>query len=136
MFKLWDGINSGLYDEQMLDLRKFNRGHKQEKANQHERTKHPLLCIVANLSKIHLNPSLSSPKRLEDIPKSMVNEVPEDEVLHDGDEMDLDGEEAEEDVTNKDAGWQGIRKDIGILTESEFQTVMTKCLRAMSESRS
>jgi proteasome activator subunit 4 len=88
---------------------------------------------VANLSKRHLNPSLSNPKRLEDIPKSMVNDVQEDEILHDGDEMDLDGEEAEEDVPSKDTSWQGIRKEIGILTEIEFQTVMTKCLRAMGE---
>lgn len=64
----------------------------------------------------------------------MVNDVQEDEVLLEGDEMDLDGVDAEEDIASKDPSWQGIRKEIGILTEIEFQTVMTKCLRAMGES--
>lgn len=90
---------------------------------------------MANLSKIHLNPSLSNPKRLEDIPKTMVNANAADEAARDSDEMDLDGEEVEEDVPSKDAGWQGLRKDIGILTESEFQLVMTKCLRAMGQCK-
>jgi hypothetical protein len=64
----------------------------------------------------------------------MVNDVQEDEVLLEGDEMDLDGVDAEEDIASKDPSWLGIRKEIGILTEIEFQTVMTKCLRAMGES--
>lgn len=51
--------------------------------------------------------------------------------------MDVDGDEGDEAEDNEqmdDSDWHGIRKDIGILTESEFQTVMTKCLRAMGKS--
>jgi hypothetical protein len=51
--------------------------------------------------------------------------------------MDVDGDEGDEAEDNEqrdDSDWHGIRKEIGILTESEFQTVMTKCLRAMGRS--
>ena len=32
-----------------------------------------------------------------------------------------------------DQSWQGIRKDVGIFTEQEFEFLMTKCLRSLSE---
>ena len=33
-----------------------------------------------------------------------------------------------------DPSWQGIRKDVGIFTEQEFEFLMSKCLRSLSES--
>jgi len=60
-----------------------------------------------------------------------VSDDAEDEAMDvDGD----DGDEAEDNEQSDDSEWHGIRKEIGILTESEFQTVMTKCLRAMGRS--
>lgn len=35
----------------------------------------------------------------------------------------------------EDSTWGGIRKDIGIFTEQEFEFLMTKCLRSLSESQ-
>jgi proteasome activator subunit 4 len=86
---------------------------------------------VAQLSVIHVNPKVSNPKRLETIPKTPVNDEEGVEDLLEGDEMDVDGVHEVEDVDIEADGWAGIRKEIGILTEKDFQTVMAKCLRTM-----
>lgn len=33
-----------------------------------------------------------------------------------------------------DPSWQGIRKDVGIFTDQEFEFIMSKCLRSLSRS--
>lgn len=106
LFQVWDGVNTGVYDEQMLDL-------------------------LAQLSVTHLNPKVSNPKRLETIPKTALNIGSEGEDAFEGDEFDVDDDPEEEDNAPEDGSWRGIRKEIGILTEKEFQMVMTKCLRSM-----
>ena len=39
-----------------------------------------------------------------------------------------------EDPRPEDSSWQGIRKDIGIFSEQEFEFLMSKCLRSLSKS--
>lgn len=101
------------------------------------------MCVVARLSVKHVNPKTSDPKRLESIPHTEVNDTLDDaDIAANADDDDEDAMDVDVDKpSNGDGGgegekkeeWQGIRKEIGILTEKEFQMVMTKCLRAMGE---
>ncbi|TIB08744.1 hypothetical protein E3P89_02948 [Wallemia ichthyophaga] len=75
------------------------------------------LDLVARLTEKHLDPSISDPRFIDslapapsDIPS--VGRPPKDK--------------------SADSSWKGIRKDIGILTEAQFDTVMQKALSSFN----
>ena len=135
VFRLWYGFNSGLWDDQASDL-------------------------LGQLSITHVVPTASDPSLIDKIPRGTFN-TPEEEKKNPGSrralrgyigrqldvagevEDDVDGvtyfedtSKMPEEIQMTDSSWPGIRKDIGIFTEQEFEFLMTKALRSLSESRS
>lgn len=133
VFRMWYGLNSGLWDDQASDL-------------------------MGQLAILHVDPRRSDPSLIDKIPRGTFN-TPEEEAknpnlkrlarLHKGRLLDVSGdvEEDEEGLSYwpkpdlmpdeedaSDAAWKGIRKDIGIFTEQEFEYLMSKCLRSLSQS--
>lgn len=133
MFRLWYGLNSGLWDDQASDL-------------------------MGQLAIAHVDPGRSDPSLIDRIPKAQYNTAGEEarnpnhnrvarghqsrllDVSGDIEE-DTDGVSywAKQDMLSKeetiaDPNWQGIRKDVGIFTHQEFEFLMTKCLRSLSWS--
>jgi len=133
VFRLWYGFNSGLWDDQASDL-------------------------MGQLAIAHVDPGRSDPSLLKRIPRGQFNTPEEEATNHNhnriarghkarlldvnGDiEEDADGVTfwAKQDMLPEeeqlaDPDWQGIRKDIGIFTDQEFEFLMTKCLRSLSMS--
>ena len=132
IFRLWYGLNSGLWDDQASDL-------------------------LGQLAIAHVDPARSDPSLIDKIPRSTFN-TPEEEaqnpnhrkaerahrarLLHVAGEIveDEDGisfhtnpDKLPEEIKLADPNWHGIRKDIGIFTEQEFAFLMSKCLRSLSE---
>ncbi len=97
---------------------------------------------MARLSTMHVNPRRSDPELLDKIPKTRFNPpaafdaAPADRPY---DAMDVDSVSSSRCESPAMQGptaesiseWPGIRKEVGILTEKEFEMVMTKCLRSM-----
>lgn len=133
VFRLWYGLNSGLWDDQASDL-------------------------VGQLAIAHIDPARSDPSFLQRIPRSTFNtpeeeaknpnvrrlershrarllEV-EDKVVEDEDGVDfwVDPALLPEEEKLADPNWRGIRKDVGIFTHQEFEFLMSKCLRSLSKS--
>ncbi|WRT69165.1 uncharacterized protein IL334_006149 [Kwoniella shivajii] len=131
VFRLWGGLNSGLWDDQASDL-------------------------IGQLAIAHVNPSKSDPSLINRIPRGSHN-TPEEEAdnpsvrkclrNHKGRLLEVAGEvEEDEDgvtywtkpdllpplETLSDPNWAGIRKDVGIFTDEEFDFIMTKCLRSLN----
>lgn len=113
---------------------------------------------MGQLSIMHTEPAKSDPSLLDKIPRGTFN-TPEEEAQNPGQKkaerahkqrlLDVNGEVTEDDdglsywvdpaklpeeTKMEDPSWQGIRKDVGIFTEQEFEFLMTKCLRSLSES--
>lgn len=134
VFRLWSGFNSGLWDDQASDL-------------------------LGQLSIAHIDPGKSDPSIMQKIPRPTFN-TPEEEKrnpmpkrairLHKQRLLDIAGDIIEDDdgltywfdqsklpadPRPEDQSWSGIRKDIGIFTEQEFEFLMTKCLRSLSKSQ-
>ncbi|WVR08974.1 hypothetical protein IAU60_006033 [Kwoniella sp. DSM 27419] len=131
MFRLWHGLNSGLWDDQASDL-------------------------MGQLAIAHVDPGKSDPSIIEKIPRGTLNTAEEEEKNPSnkrrlrshkirllevaGDiEEDEDGLNywAKRDLLPKeeklaDPNWQGIRKDVGIFTDQEFEFLMSKCLRSLN----
>lgn len=132
MFRLWHGYNSGIWDDQASDL-------------------------VGQLAIAHLDRGRSDPSLIGKIPRATFN-TPEEEASNPNNKkdirahktrlLDVAGEiEEDDDGVNywikqdllpkedsmADPDWQGIRKDIGIFSDQEFEFLMTKCLRSLSE---
>lgn len=132
VFRLWHGFNSGLWDDQASDL-------------------------AGQLAIAHTDPARSDPALIAKIPRGTLN-TPEEEAsnpnikktqrAHKARLLDVAGEiEEDDDGLNywvkqdllppeehvADPSWQGIRKDIGIFSDQEFEFLMTKCLRSLSE---
>lgn len=131
MFRLWYGLNSGLWDDQASDL-------------------------MGQLAIAHVEPGRSDPSLIEKVPRGTFNTAEEEAKnpnhvklqrahqtrLHDvagNVEEDADGVNfwVNPDLLpseNKmhDPNWAGIRKDVGIFTEQEFEFLMSKCLRSLS----
>jgi len=132
VFRLWYGLNSGLWDDQASDL-------------------------IGQLAILHVDPGRSDPSLIKRIPCGTLN-TPEEEAsnpnhklrarAHKGRLLDVKGDiEEDADGLNywakrgmlpekeqlADPNWQGIRKDVGIFTDQEFEFLMTKCLRSLSE---
>lgn len=133
---MWTGIHSGYWDDQACD-------------------------VLGQLATVHVNPARSNPAKIAKVHKNLLNtpeqnakkfttkadenahklrlkeargEVVEDEdgltywVVPDPDEGVSEDEVAEP----KTSGWAGIRKDVGIFTDREFEMIMSKCLRSLS----
>lgn len=101
VFRLWEAFNSGIWDEQWLDL-------------------------IERLSVKHLDPAASDPGIVEEL-REMARK--EGETVE-GVRVEEMGREADMDV-EEEGEWGGIRKDVGIFTETQWGFIMTKCLRAM-----
>ncbi|KAL7421289.1 Proteasome activator BLM10 [Cryptotrichosporon argae] len=131
IFGLWYGLNSGLWDDQASDL-------------------------LGQLAIAHVDPTRSDPSLLKRIPRGATNTAEEEAQnpfhkrslrAHLTRVLDVQGKIVEDDdgVTYwpdqslmppepivADPHWQGIRKDIGIFTEAEFEFVMSKALRSLN----
>ncbi|KAK8843981.1 hypothetical protein IAR55_006774 [Kwoniella newhampshirensis] len=131
IFRLWHGLNSGLWDDQASDL-------------------------MGQLAIAHVNPGKSDPSFIDKIPKGTFN-TPEEQANnptlrrrmrnHKIRLLEVAGKvEEDEDGVNywakpdllpeeeslADPKWRGIRKDIGIFTHQEFEFLMSKCLRSLN----
>lgn len=96
LFRMWESVNSYLYDDHMLEF-------------------------LSYLAEMHVDPSVSDPRRIETIPDDEISE----------------GESrprwSRTEVPN-DHVWTGIFKDVGVFTEDEWNMVMCKCLASMGVS--
>ncbi|THH19718.1 hypothetical protein EW146_g1513 [Bondarzewia mesenterica] len=93
LFRLWESVNSYMYDERMLQF-------------------------VASLAEMHVDPSVSDPAKIEEIP---------DDALSEG-----EGRPNWPKDDMKQGGlWTGLSKDVGIFTEYDWQFIMCKCLASM-----
>ncbi|KDR84809.1 hypothetical protein GALMADRAFT_217878 [Galerina marginata CBS 339.88] len=90
LFRLWESINSYMFDERMLHL-------------------------ISKLTEMHVNPEVSNPKK--------VTELPDDERS--------EGEGRPNRSANDHSIWQGLSKDVGMFTEHEWSFLMCKCLASM-----
>ncbi|WWD21364.1 hypothetical protein CI109_105848 [Kwoniella shandongensis] len=131
IFRLWQGLNSGLWDDQASDL-------------------------MGQLAIAHVNPGKSDPSLIDKIPRGTFNTTEEqanNPTLrrrlrnHKIRQLEVAGEiEEDEDGVNywakpsllpeeeelADPSWRGIRKDVGIFTDQEFEFLMSKCLRSLN----
>lgn len=96
LFRMWEAVNSYNYDERMLNF-------------------------LAQLAEMHVDPSVSDPKRIETLPDDAVSE---DEGRPNWPKDDL----------NYNGSWNGIYKDVGIFSEDEWSLIMVKCLASMGSS--
>lgn len=112
---------------------------------------------MGQLAIAHVDPGKSDPSLIDKIPRAQYN-TPEEEARNPGHAriarghksrlLDVAGDIVEDDdgvnywsnpdlmpeePKMSDPDWQGIRKDIGIFSEQEFEFLMTKCLRSLSE---
>lgn len=93
LFRLWESVNSYMFDERMLQF-------------------------LARVAELHTDPSVSDPRRIEEIPD---DERSEDEGRPKFPQDNLDAK----------WGWSGLYKDVGIFTDREWNMIMTKCLASM-----
>lgn len=99
---------------------------------------------------LHLNPKISDPQRITKIPTTPLNPPKTEshnesnlaaDTISNGngntslvDEMEVDNDDP---ASRPDVGaefqstWKGLRKDIGILTEKQFQTIVAKCISTL-----
>lgn len=77
-----------------------------------------MLNFLAQLAEMHVDPKVSDPARIEELPDDARTE---DEGRPNWNKDDL-----------KHSGpWQGIQKDVGIFSEEEWSLIMVKCLASM-----
>lgn len=93
MFRIWQSLNSYAYDERMLQF-------------------------LSRLAQLHVDPAVSNPKRIKDIPDDAQSEG---EGRPDWDKSDL----------NTHNAWSGIYKDVGIFSDDEWSQLMCKTLASM-----
>ena len=113
MFKFSSSFNSATFDDQMLDL-------------------------LARLSELHCNPSISDPARLSPDYVYTANVDEEMEDLHGAPEtlsIGDNGASRSNGISDLDGSWKGVWKDVGILGEDEFKSVVTTALKSMGQSR-
>ncbi len=93
LFRLWESINSYIFDERMLQF-------------------------LAQLAEMHVDPVISDPKTIDEIPDDTKSE-----------------NEGRPNWSKNDLGstslWTGIYKDVGIFTDYDWHFVMCKCLASM-----
>ena len=93
LFRQWESLNSYMYDERMLQF-------------------------LARIAEMHSDPTVSDPKRIEDIPD---DERSEGEGRPEWQKGDLETKWS----------WSGLFKDVGIFSDREWNMIMTKCLASM-----
>ncbi|KAF8587302.1 hypothetical protein K439DRAFT_1645895 [Ramaria rubella] len=93
LFRIWESINSYMWDERMLSF-------------------------LSQLAEMHVDPTVSDPKRIGHIPDDAVSEG-EGRPLWD--RSDIEAIEP----------WTGLWKDVGIFTNVQWDTIMAKCLTSM-----
>jgi proteasome activator subunit 4 len=93
LFRLWESINSYMFDERMLQF-------------------------LAQLTEMHMDPAISDPKVIDEIPDDARSE---NESRPNWAKTDLGGP----------SPWTGIYKDVGIFTDYDWHFVMCKCLASM-----
>lgn len=136
---MWTGIHSGFWDDQACD-------------------------VLGQLATVHVNPARSNPTKIAKVHKNLLNTPEQDrkkfttkadlnahklrmkeargEVVDDEDGLtywvvpddDEAGVSEDEHAETKASTWQGIRKDVGIFSDQEFEMIMSKCLRSLSTS--
>lgn len=93
LFRLWESINSYIYDERMLHF-------------------------LAQLAEMHMEPAISDPKKIDELPDDARSE-----------------NEGRPNWSKNDLGstglWTGIYKDVGIFTDYDWHFIMCKCLASM-----
>lgn len=96
LFTIWKSVNSYMYDDRMLQF-------------------------LAKLAEMHLDPSISDPKKIQ--------EIPDDE---------LSPEERRPNWSSDDLKsnyhWAGIYNSVGIFTDLDWQFIMCKCLASMGKA--
>lgn len=92
LMRVWESINSYMYDERML-------------------------YFLSRLAEMHVNPEVSHPKRIADIPDDAISE---DEGRPNWSD-------------EKFNTWQGLYKDVGMFTEHQWNFLMCKCLASMGK---
>lgn len=97
LFRLWESLNSYIYDERMLQF-------------------------LSRLSEMHVDPTASDPRKIEEIPD---DERSEGEGRPNWNKDDLDHK--------LKLRWPGLYKDVGIFTEREWNLIMCKCLASMGQ---
>nr|ODN78210.1 proteasome activator subunit 4 [Cryptococcus depauperatus CBS 7841] len=131
LFRLWSGLNSGLWDDQASD-------------------------IMGQLAILHVDPRRSDPSLVSKIPRSLQNDPYFDRINpsirnqarnHHARQLDVEGKVDEDsdgltywmipslvgtETSLTDPEWKGIRKDIGIFTDQQFEFIMSKCLRSLN----
>ncbi|KAI0076264.1 hypothetical protein K474DRAFT_1757648 [Panus rudis PR-1116 ss-1] len=93
LFRLWESINSYLYDERMLQF-------------------------LSRLAELHVDPTISDPKRIKEIPD---DERSEGEGRPNWPKEDLETK----------WNWSGLYQEVGIFSEREWDYIMCKCLASM-----
>ncbi|KAJ9109876.1 hypothetical protein QFC19_001855 [Naganishia cerealis] len=106
--------------------------------------------IVSALTVLHLNPKISDPQRITKIPTTPLNlstdETKDDkssgksaDVTNGNPEISQDhgmDVDVEVGVAGTPSIWKGVRSDIGILSEKQFQTIVAKCISTLAYTRS
>ncbi|OCH96655.1 hypothetical protein OBBRIDRAFT_787227 [Obba rivulosa] len=93
LFRIWESINSYMFDDRMLQF-------------------------LARLAEMHVDPTVSDPKKIE--------EIPDDEQSEDERRPSF----AKDDLETK-WRWDGLFQDVGIFREHEFNFLMCKCMASM-----
>ena len=96
LFRLWESINSYMFDDRMLQF-------------------------LARLAEMHVDPTVSDPQRIENIPDDARSEG---EGRPNWSKEDLEARWK----------WSGLFSDVGIFSEAEWGFIMAKCMSSMGRS--
>ena len=93
LFRIWGSVNSYMFDDRMLQF-------------------------LARVAEMHVDPSVSDPQRIEDIPD---DELSEGEGRPNWSKEDLDSK----------FKWSGLFSDVGIFSDADWSFIMAKCMASM-----
>jgi hypothetical protein len=77
--------------------------------------------FLSQLAEIHVDPTVSDPKRIYQIPDDATSDG-EGRPKWDRNDLETVGE------------WRGLWKDVGIFTHAQWDIIMAKCLTSMGQS--
>jgi proteasome activator subunit 4 len=77
-----------------------------------------MLQFLSKLTEMHVDPSVSDPKRIESIPDDALSD---NEGRPNWDKSDL----------RENGSWPGLYKDVGIFSDDEWSLLMCKTLASM-----
>lgn len=93
LFQLWESVNSYMFDDRMLQF-------------------------LARLAEMHVDPSVSDPQRIQDIPDDARSEG-EGRPGWPTDDLEVKWK------------WTGLFDDVGIFSEADWAYIMAKCVSSM-----